>query len=212
MAGTVAEVMTRNVVAVRRHAGYKDIVIAMRRRHVSAVPVLDDADRVIGVVSEADLLLKEGYPGGPDEARLLLRRKDRAKAAALTAADLMTAPAVTIGCQATVEEAAQVMHGRRLKRLPVVDARGRLTGIVSRVDLLGVYDRPDTAIWDEVVHRVMRDQLGLDPLAFEVTVVAGVVTVTGQAESEDAAIRLLGAVWGVPGVIDVRDRLSYPVN
>ena len=156
MTATVKEVMTSNVVAVRDYAEYKEIVTVMRRRHVSAFPVVDDHDRVVGVVSEADLLLKEAYADRPSGSpRLLLRRKYRAKAAALTAGQLMTSPPVTVAPEATVAEAARVMYGRRVKRLPVVDAAGRLAGIVSRVDLLGVYDRPDEEIRDEIVSQVI---------------------------------------------------------
>jgi CBS domain-containing protein len=211
VAATVKDVMTRNVVAVRKHAGYKDIVAVMRRRHVSALPVLDDHDRVVGVVSEADLLLKEAYADRPSGSpRLLLRRRDRAKAGALAAGGLMTSPAVTIAPEATVAEAAQVMHGRRVKRLPVVDSAGRLAGIVSRVDLLGIYDRPDGQIGAEILSEVIKDKFSLDPCAFDVTVASGVVTIAGQAGSLSVAESLLDAVWDVPGVIDIRNRLSYP--
>jgi CBS domain-containing protein len=208
---TVKDVMTSNVVAMRECAEYKEIIAVMRRRHVSAFPVLDAHDQVVGVVSEADLLLKEAYPDRPSGSpRMLLRRRDRAKAAALTAADLMTRPPVTIAPEATAAQAAQVMHARRIKRLPVVDAAGRLAGIVSRVDLLGVYDRPDEEIRDEIVSRVIRGELCLDPSAFEVTVTSGVVTIAGQAESLSVAERLLDAVSDVAGIVEVRNRLSYP--
>ena len=150
---------------------------------------------------------RTGASGSP---RLLLRRKYRAKAAALTAGQLMTSPPVTVAPEATVAEAAQVMYGRRVKRLPVVDAAGRLAGIVSRVDLLGVYDRPDEEIRDEIVSQVIAGTFCLDPCAFEVTVASGVVTIAGHAESLSAAENLLDAVWDVAGVVDVRDRLSYP--
>jgi CBS-domain-containing membrane protein len=208
---TVKDVMTSNVVAVREYAEYKEIIAVMRRRHVSAFPVLDDQDRVVGVVSEADLLVKEAYADRPrGSPRGLLPRHDRAKAAALTAGQLMTSPPVTVAPEATVAEAAQVMYGRRVKRLPVVDAAGRLAGIVSRVDLLRVYDRPDEEIRVEIVSQVIEHKFCLDPCAFEVTVASGVVTIAGRAESLSAAENLLDAVWDVAGVVDVRDRLSCP--
>ena len=211
MTATVKDVMTHNVVAVRKCAGYKEIIAAMRRSHVSALPVLDDHGRVAGVVSEADLLLKVAYEDRPSRSpRRLLRRQERAKAAALTAEQLMTSPPVTIAPAATVAEAAQVVHGRRVKRLPVVDAAGRLAGIVSRVNLLGIYDRSDEDIRGEIVSQVIGRKFCLDPCAFEVTVASGVVTIAGEAESLTAAEKLLDAVWDVAGVIDVRDRLSCP--
>ena len=210
MTATVKDVMTSNVVAAREYAEYKEISAVMRRRHVSAFPVLDGQDRVVGVVSEADLLLKEAYADRPSGSpRGLLRRRDRAKAAAMTAGGLMTSPPVTAAPEATVAEAAQIMHGRRIKRLPVL-AAGRLAGIVSRVDLLGVYDRPDKEIRDEIVSQVIEATFCLDPCAFTVTVASGVVMIAGQAESLSVAESLLDGVWDVAGVVDVRDRLSYP--
>ncbi len=211
MPSLVAEVMTYNVVAVRREAKFKEIVAVMNRRRVSAFPVLDDGDRVIGVVSEADLLPREAYPAwlsAPGRER----RRVPAKAGALTADELMTSPAMTISPQATLTEAARVMHTHKVKRLPVTDAAGRLVGIVSRVDLLGIYDRPDAQIRTEIAERVLAGDFVLDPREFTVTVSSGVVTISGKLDQQDLAIRLLRGIWDVAGVVDVRDRLSYPVK
>lgn len=211
MPSLVAEVMTYNVVAVRREAKFKEIVAVMNRRRVSAFPVIDDRDLVIGVVSEADLLPREAYPAWPSaEARG--GRKIPAKAGALTAGELMTSPAMTISPQATLTEAARVMHTHRVKRLPVTDADGRLVGIVSRVDLLGIYDRPDAQIRTEITERVLAGDFVLDPREFTVIVSSGVVTISGKLDQQDLAIRLLRGIWDVAGVVDVRDRLSYPVK
>ncbi len=210
MPSLVAEVMTYNVVAVRRDAEFKEIVAVMHRRRVSAFPVLDEADRVIGVVSEADLLPREAYPARPGQTAR--PRRVPAKATALTAGELMTSPAITIGADATVTEAARVMHSSKVKRLPVTDADGRLAGIVSRVDLLGLYDRPDAQIATEITERVLAGDFAFDPREFAVTVASGVVTISGRVAREDEAIRLLQSIWDVAGVVDVRDRLSYPVT
>ena len=211
MPSLVAEVMTYNVVAVRREAEFKEIVAVMHRRRVSAFPVLDAADRVIGVVSEADLLPREAFPGRP-AGTARPRGRVPAKATALIAGELMTSPAITIGADASVTEAARVMHSRKVKRLPVTDADGRLAGIVSRVDLLGVYDRPDTQIGTEITERVLAGDFVLDPREFTVSVASGVVTIAGRLGHQDDAVRLLQAIWDVAGVVDVRDRLSYPVT
>lgn len=211
MTARVGDVMTREVVAVHKHAQYKDIVAVMRRRHVSALPVVDDHDRVVGVVSEGDLLLKEAYADRPSGSpRLLLRHPERAKAAALTAAGLMTSPAVTVMPEATAATAAQVMLGEKVKRLPVVDDTGRLVGIVSRADVLGAYDRPDKQIRDEILTEVIEGKFFLDSSAFEVKVTSGIVTIAGQMEDLSAAENLLDAIWDVAGVIDIRDGLTYP--
>jgi CBS domain-containing protein len=210
----VKDVMTTDVVAVRETAGYKDIVAVMRQRRVSALPVVDPAGHVLGVVSEADLLPKEVGPQpftGPAGSLLATgRRGERAKAAGVTAGQLMSTPAETIGPDASVAEAAKLMYTRRVKRLPVVDETGRLAGIVSRVDVLSVFDRPDGQIRDDVANNVIAGEFALDPNAFEVTVTSGIVTVTGHAETHAVARHLLDAVRHVEGVVDVRDRVSYP--
>ena len=206
---TVEDVMTRNVVAVRSHADFKEILMVMRRRRFSALPVLDSGDKVVGLVSGADLLLKEAYPAGCESAGSLMH-SDRDKAAALTADDLMTQPAVTIGPEKTVCEAAQVMHGKHIRQLPVVDSDGHLVGIVSRVDLLGVYDRPGTDIRNEIVERVAESGFSLEGVTVEVSEPVGVVTIGGSVDREDTAVGLVDVVRHVGGVVHVRDRLCYP--
>jgi CBS-domain-containing membrane protein len=211
MATTVQDVMTTRVVSVSESAGYKEIVTLLRRNRVSAVPVVDAAGRVTGVVSEGDLLAKQTAPALPAGAvRMAWRLRERSKASAVTAAELMTSPAVTVPPGADVAEAARLMRDRQVKRLPVVDADGRLAGIVSRMDVLSVYERPDAQIRGEVATGVIAGRFLLDPPDFEVTVRSGIVTITGQAETRAVALGLLGAVRDVEGVVAVRDRLSYP--
>jgi CBS-domain-containing membrane protein len=212
MAGYVADVMTCNVVAVRQIAEFKDIVEVMHRRRVSAFPVIDADNRVIGVVSEADLLPREAYPHRPAAYPRERRRRVPAKAEAFTASELMTSPPITITADATVADAAKMMYSNRVKRLPVVDEDGRLIGIVSRVDLLGIYDRSDAEICEEITDEVIAGEFVLDSSEFTVAVSRGVVTITGRVERQEVALSLLQAVWDVCGVIDVRDRLTYPVK
>jgi CBS domain-containing protein len=210
---TVQGVMTSSVVAVREDADFKEMVAVLRSRRISAFPVIDPSGRVIGVVSEADLLLKETAPALPQGAvRLAWRLKDRSKAAGVTAAEIMTKPAVTIHQDAPVAEAARLMQTRRVKRLPVVDDDGRLRGIVTRADLLSVFERPDHEIWDEVVKGVIVGEFGLDASLFVVTVRSGIVTVTGSVQRRADALSLLGAIRYLEGVVAVRDRLSYPAE
>ncbi len=210
-ATTVKDVMTTTVVAVRENADFKEMVAGLRSRRVSAFPVLDDADRVIGVVSEADLLLKEAAAAGaPGLSRLSRRLTERSKAEGVTAAEVMTKPAITISQDATVPEAAQRMQSRRVKRLPVVDDDGRLRGIVSRADVLSVFERPDQEIWDDAVKGVITGEFGLDSELFVVTVKSGVVTVTGSVDRRADAMGMLAAIRHIEGVVALRDRLSYP--
>jgi CBS domain-containing protein len=137
MNATVKDVMTTQVVAVRRDATFKEMVITLRRYRVSAFPVVDDHEKVIGVVSEADMLPKEVLTD-PGMVTGLLHHREVRKAAGLTAGDLMTHPAVTVSPDDSVRHAAQLMHGLRIKRLPVVNSGGQLIGIISRSDVLSV--------------------------------------------------------------------------
>jgi CBS domain-containing protein len=208
MSSVVRDVMTVQVISLRKHAEFKDIVHVMRARQFSAFPVLDDDDRVVGVVSEDDLLVKTGYDGCEPVAGFLMRRADRMKAAGLTAAQLMTRPAITIGPEASLAEAARTMHAKHVKRLPVVAKDGRLAGIVSRTDLLGVYDRPDPEIRDEIMKQVIGEEFLLDGEAFTVTVTGGVVTLRGPVDNEAVGVSLLAAVRRVDGVVAVDEKLT----
>ena len=207
----VEDVMTPAVISVAEATGYKDIVTLLRRHRVSAVPVLDAAGRVTGVVSEADLLMKPTAPALPVGAvRLAWRLRERSKASACTAAELMTSPAVTVRDDAAVARAARLMRERNVRRLPVTSADGRLVGIVTRTDVLSVYERPDEQIRDEITTGVIAGRFQLDPLDFEVTVTSGIVTIAGRVESSAVALSLLAAIRGVEGTVAVRDRLTYP--
>jgi CBS domain-containing protein len=210
----VKDVMTTRVIWVQQNAPFKQLAAALREHRVSAFPVLDESGKVIGVVSEADMLTKEalagGYDGIPGVLTGLLRHKEQDKARGITAGDLMTAPAVTIGAQETVEEAARVMYKRKVKRLPVVDAQGHLTGIVSRADVLSVFDCSDDDLRQEITESVILGEFLSDPDTIAVTVRDGVVTLMGIPETDELGHEIVGRVRHLQGVVAVRDRLSYP--
>lgn len=208
MNATVRDVMNTRVIALKRTADFKEIVSVLRRHGVSACPVVNDEGQVIGVVSEADLLFKEADPGTPcGSIRLRWKLSEESKVNAVTAGHLMTSPAVTIHPDTPVTVAARVMQDRRLKRLPVVTDDGTLVGIVSRADVLSVYERPDGDILDEV-RTVMAGEFALDPANFGVTVTAGIVTITGLIKDQDTALELVARVRHAEGVVAVRDRLT----
>src|SRR5947207_9429085 len=142
---TVKDIMTTEVVAVRQETAFKELAAALRRYRVSALPVVDDAGRVLGVVSEADLLAKEAL-ADPGLVAELVHRKDIRKAEGLTAGELMTRPPVTAAPDDPIEQAARMMHFMRVKRLPGVNSGGQLVGIVSRTDVLAVFDGTDEDI------------------------------------------------------------------
>ncbi|MGH3230616.1 MAG: GNAT family N-acetyltransferase, partial [Streptosporangiaceae bacterium] len=188
MEPTVNDVMTTPVVAVKRGASFKELASLLRKYRVSAFPVLDDDQKVIGVVSEADLLATQalnGDHGGVMTA--MLHHREREKADGLTAGDLMTSNVVTVKPGDAVELAARLMYHLQVKRLPVVDAGSHLVGIVSRADLLTVFDRPDEEIRSEIVNDVILREFLIDPAVFMVTVADGVVTIQGNPETAGPA-------------------------
>ncbi|MET9730550.1 CBS domain-containing protein [Streptomyces sp. NPDC006458] len=200
----VSDVMTRTVVSVGREAPFKDIVAIMERWKVSALPVLEGEGRVLGVVSEADLLPKEEFRDSDPARQVQLRRlSDLAKAGAVTAGELMTAPAVTVRAGTTLAQAARVMAQRRIKRLPVVDADGVLEGLVSRADLLKVFLRPDEEIAEEVRREVVAPLFPAPPEPVRVDVSGGVVTLTGRVGDTSLVPVAARLVRAVEGVVDV---------
>jgi CBS-domain-containing membrane protein len=205
----VKDVMTTRVIWVKKDATFREMAVALRDHRVSAFPVVDDDHKVIGVVSEADLLTKEALDGEPGVISGILHHRDQAKARGVTAGDLMTTAVVAVRPQATVEHAAKLMYDRRVKRLPVTDAGGHLVGIISRADVLSVFDRTDKEIREEV-GELIRHQFLVDPLAFDAGVRDGVVTLTGVPETSEVGHQLVQHIRHVQGVVAVRDRLNYP--
>ncbi|WP_327111140.1 CBS domain-containing protein [Streptomyces sp. NBC_01341] len=208
---SVKDVMTHTVVAVGLDARFKEVVAAMNRWQVTAVPVLEGEGRVVGVISEGDLLLKEELRD--EDATMVGQRArltDYAKAGAVTARDLMSSPAVTISASSSLPAAAHLMVHRRVKRLPVVDERGILKGIVSRIDLLKVFLRKDEELADEVKQEVIERLFPVSHQSIGVKVVQGRVTISGTVRDASlipVAERLAGAV---EGVVDVHCDLRGP--
>ncbi|WP_086825808.1 CBS domain-containing protein [Streptomyces sp. NRRL B-24572] len=196
---TVSDVMTHTAIAIGRDASYKEIVALMDEWKVSALPVLEGEGRVIGVVSEADLLPKEGFRGvepRPEEF------PEAAKAGAVRAVELMSSPAVTVHPDASLAEAARIMARRKVKRLPVVNGIGMLEGVVSRSDLLKVFLREDEEIGAEIRRTVLGGSAALAEL--DVAVVEGVATLRGALPDRALVPLLARAVRAVEGVVDVR--------
>jgi CBS domain-containing protein len=172
--------------------------------------VVDDDRKVIGVVSEADMLNKEALADEPGVISGILHRRDQAKARGITAGDLMTTAVVAVRPEDTVEHAAKLMYDRRVKRLPVTDESGHLVGIISRADVLSVFDRSDEDIREDIADAILLHEFLIDPRQFRVTVESGVVTMEGTPETAALGHALIRKARHVPGVVAVRDRLSYP--
>jgi CBS-domain-containing membrane protein len=210
---TVKDVMTWRVISVGENTCFKDIAEVLLTHAVNAIPVLDDG-HVVGVVSEADLLHKEGLPeqflGERYQRNLSLGREPGAgKARGEVAWELMSAPAVTISKDASVVAPYRLMEGRGVKRLPVVDEHGRLTGIVSRCDLLKVFIRSDRDIEHEVRVDVLMQSLWMDTSRIQVAVKDGVVTLSGRMTLRKDAQVALWMTRQVNGVVDVIDELLW---
>lgn len=209
---TVGDLMTHKVVRVRVDTPYRAIVDALVESRISAVPVVDDARRVVGIVSEADLLHRVEFLGQQHERRVFerpSRHEARAKSQGMLARDLMTSPAVTITADTPVVRAAKIMASAKVKRLPVVDASGALVGIVARSDLLMMYVRPDWAVREDVVTSVVSGDMWLDPAELAVQVTDGVVTLSGTVDRRSTAAILVRLVEAVPGVLEVVNRLAW---
>ncbi|UBU08761.1 CBS domain-containing protein [Nonomuraea gerenzanensis] len=213
---TVADVMTDEVVAVAAATPFKQIAETLITGGISAVPVTDDGNHVLGMVSEADLLRKEEFreqyyrEGYRPPLRARLRHpKGRQKADGDTAAELMTSPAVTITAAAAAVEAARLMDERDVKRLAVVDYDGRLVGIVSRRDLVKLFLRPDEEIAAEIRDDVLDRSLWVDTDGVRVEVRQGIVTLTGWMERRTEAAIAVRMAGRVNGVVDVIDKLTW---
>jgi CBS domain-containing protein len=191
---------------------FKILVRLIEENRISAIPVVDERGMPVGVVSESDLLLKERRGELESEGsplHLWRRRQEKAKADGTLAGDLMTAPAITVGLQTSITEAARIMQERKVRRLVVVDARGRIAGIVSRSDLLQVFLRTDEDLHDEVVNRILPAVLPADAGAVEVDVESNVITLSGEVDRRSDADIVARLACEVDGVVDVINRLTF---
>ena len=209
----VSDVMTTSVITVDRITPYKEVAQLLAEHRISGVPVLKMGREVVGVVTEADLLREQH--GAVRRLRLAGRQSwwpGTARRPALTAGELMTSPAITIGRDATIPAAARLMSTHHLRRLPVTDEKGRLVGVVSRRDLISVFLRPDADIAADI-RKVLADILLAEPGEADVTVHNGIVKLTGTLDPKTGphgdlipvAIRVM---WDVDGVVDIVDRLG----
>lgn len=215
---TVSDVMTRTVLSVGPDACFAEIAAVLFSGAVRAVPVLDADGVLLGVVSEADLLVSaeradpEDRPWWRRRPRHTRRRGAEAKVGATTARELMSAPAVAVGPEVTVAAAARTMREDGLSWMPVVDARRRVVGVLGRSDLLAVFLREDTAIRDEIVDGVLRNALGVDPRRVAVEVRDGVVVLEGELETRAEARMAVRLTERVEGVVEVVDRVRHIVD
>ena len=207
---SVADVMTTTVVSVRPGTAHRRIADLLVRKRISAVPVVAVDGSVLGVVSQADLLEKFEYAAWPHHPLVARTMSSPRMRTGDTAAALMSAPAVTVGATAAVSTAARLMGAARVKRLPVTDPGGKLVGIVSRHDVLRLFARPDEEVRESVLAALAA--LGADRRRLRVEVNGGLVLLSGPVDDEDTARTIEAVVASIPGVVDVLDQLSRPVE
>lgn len=206
----VQDLMTRDVTTVTPATSLRDAAVLLARIGISGVPVVSATGEVVGVLSEADIVVKAG--GEVPRNRLLgwllepgLGLEDKIKAE--TVDDAMTAPPVTISAKRPIHEAARLMVAENVNRLPVVE-KGKLVGIVTRADIVRAFTRSDTEILDEIRGDILRKTFWLEPEHVTVKVVDGHVTLRGKVETETDQELLPHFVARVPGVISVDADLS----
>jgi CBS domain-containing protein len=215
---TVRDVMTRSVVSVRPGTPLKEVAQLLIDHRISGLPVVDDDGAVLGIVSEADFLVKEQGAEAVRHrplARILGEsresRSQLAKIGALTAGEAMTAPAVTASSGRRIAEAAAVMTARGINRLPVVDD-GRLVGIVTRADLVRAYVRSDDELASTIREDVLRRIMWLDPALFAVIVTDGAASISGRVERRSTAEMIERAVGMVPGIMNVHADVTWAMD
>lgn len=215
---TIREIMTTEVETVRVDTPLKEVARRLMDDRISGLPVVDVDGAVVGVISEADLLMKAQGPDAINHRRFrwLIGEAPESRAAlakleAETAGEAMTTPAVTIGPDRRVSAAAALMVAKQVNRLPVVD-HGRLVGIVTRADLVRAYVRSDEELARTIREDVLLRILWLDPSSFTVKVQNGVATIGGWVERRSGAEMVDRAVRMVPGIVDVHSNVNWSVD
>lgn len=209
----IADVMTDKVLTVDVKTPLKEVATILAERRISGLPVVDGG-RVVGVVSEGDILAKESAPAerhngfGHRQRPSGLQRKFRAH----TAGTAMTSPAITIAPDRTLTEAARTMVAKGVNRLPVLDKDERLVGIVTRADLVRAFVRADAEIERELREEVALRTLWIDPERIVISVDRGEVLLQGEVESDADAELLERFARRVPGVVGVLSRLHWQVD
>lgn len=197
----VLDVMTADVFKVSPSTPIKEAAQLMFRHRVSGLPVVDEGGKLTGIITEADFL------------RLEVARAEADDPAPIEmVSEVMSRGVVTVGPEEGLAEAAKIMVVQDVKRLPVVDADERLLGIISRLDIVAVFTRPDEIIEDEIREDVLRRVLFVDPDAIEVTVKNGIVALSGEIGTRDEARLLEELARRLDGVMRVDNQLTWRLD
>lgn len=217
------QIMTRDVISVTPHTTIEEAAKIMLRTHVSGLPVIDDAGKLVGIVSESDFLRRGEIGTGRKRAKWLqfflgpgtvasefVRERGR------RVEDVMTPDPVTVGEETQLEDLVRLMEKHGIKRLPVMSGKV-LRGIVTRANLLQAvaslaHEIPDpTADDDHIRDRILRAVNATDwrPIGFEATVRNGVVHLHGIITTDEARQATIVAAENTAGVKQVHDHLCF---
>ena len=218
-----ADVMATNVITVRQDTPVAKIAEVLLANRISAVPVVNDKDALVGIVSEGDLIHR--VEAGTERHRswwleLLTGKEILAhefvKTHARKAADVMTHPVVSVTPDTPLGDIASLFEKHRIKRVPVVN-NGKIAGIVSRANLIQALvslDRAkasDASVDDLTLHsnilEQLRSKMWVDPATISVVVNNGTVELWGIVDSETEKNAIRVAVEVTPGVRQVSNRL-----
>jgi len=218
----VGDIMVRDVVAVGPETAVREVATLMLERRISGVPVVDAEGRVLGIVSEGDLIRRPEIE--TDHARtgwlgIFVSAEDRArdfvKSHGRKAGEIMTRPAIGVSPGTPLTEVVRLMERSRVKRLVVVED-GKLAGLVTRADLVrALVAHHDVALGAssdkavcERIEQMLRDQDWAGGAYVHVRVEKAVAHLWGTVESAAQREALIVAVRGVPGVKDIAPHLG----
>ena len=211
---SVEQLMTRDVITVSPETPLAEVARILVEKSISGLPVVDADGRVVGIVSEGDFLAREA--GHWSEASIDGKREAKAarnpKADARTAGEAMTSPVLTIEPFRAIRAVAEIMVTNHVNRLPVVDAEGRLLGIVSRADLVRAFVQSDAELEETIRKEVIIREMWLDPEKFEVKVVNGVAKVSGVVIKRSTAEVIGRLLAMVPGIVSVEASITWDID
>ena len=209
----VIDLMTTEVFTIGPDETIKDAARIMVNERVSGLPVVDDAGRLLGILTEADFLERELDKESPSGGLLgAIFDPSSRHGDAVTVREAMSTNVVTVASDATLAEAARLLAANSIKRLPIVDADGVVLGVLSRADIVAAFARPDEIIEDEIREDVARRVLFVDPDSLSISVVDGIVALGGELPTKTDARILEELTRRLEGVVSVDSSLTWKVD
>lgn len=199
----VHELMSTDVITATAETGLKQIARLMLGNEISGIPIVDDEQRLIGIITEADIVHHESVRASGDRPGIVHALLGDDEAQATTAGEAMTTHVFTTTPEVDHTIAARLMETRGVKRLPVVDVDGHVVGIISRADIMTSFARPDELIEDEIQVDILERILWIQPGTVAIEVDDGSVMLKGSLPNRSDARILEALTKRLDGVIDV---------